>query len=192
MARLLPAILSLGLLALVLGSEAKAQTAAHYAGEQSREIKALSAKEIDDLTEGRGRGLAKAAELNRYPGPSHALDMAEQLHLTDPQREGLKLSMVGMASRAKVLGAEILAAERELDTAFANRSIDAFVLSETTLKIGAKQAQLRAVHLQAHLETAALLSPGQIARYDELRGYGSVSPAPAPETTHGGHGATRH
>ena len=47
---------------------AKAQMPSPYAGEQGREIKALSTKDIDDLTQGRGMGLAKAAELNRYPG----------------------------------------------------------------------------------------------------------------------------
>lgn len=49
---------------------AEAQTASPYAGEQSRMIKAPSPKEIDDLSQGRGLALAKAAELNRYPKPA--------------------------------------------------------------------------------------------------------------------------
>ena len=56
-----------------------AQTQNPYAGEQSRAIKALSPKEVYDLTQGRGMGLAKAAELNRYPGPMHALELAGPL-----------------------------------------------------------------------------------------------------------------
>jgi hypothetical protein len=42
-----------------------------YAGEQGRAIKALSQKEVSDLLDGAGMGYAKAAELNRYPGPMH-------------------------------------------------------------------------------------------------------------------------
>lgn len=49
-----------------------AQPANPYAGQETREIKVLSPKEVDDLGQGRGTGLAKAAELNRYPGLLHA------------------------------------------------------------------------------------------------------------------------
>jgi hypothetical protein len=42
-----------------------------YAGQQTRAIKALSSQEEQDLRLGRGMGLAKAAELNGYPGPMH-------------------------------------------------------------------------------------------------------------------------
>jgi hypothetical protein len=39
-------------------------------GMQSRPIKALSDQQVSDLRAGRGMGLALAAELNGYPGPS--------------------------------------------------------------------------------------------------------------------------
>ena len=39
----------------------------------SSPIRGLSEQEIDDLTNGRGMGLARAAELNGYPGPLHVL-----------------------------------------------------------------------------------------------------------------------
>ena len=42
-----------------------------YAGQQARSIKALDDAEIDTLLNGRGMGLARAAELNHYPGPKH-------------------------------------------------------------------------------------------------------------------------
>src|SRR5262249_1929289 len=44
-----------------------------YAGQQSRSIKALSEDDIAALLKGAGIGLAKAAELNGYPGPAHVL-----------------------------------------------------------------------------------------------------------------------
>jgi hypothetical protein len=43
--------------------------AAPYAGEQARPIKALSETDIAALRKGEGMGMAKAAELNGYPGP---------------------------------------------------------------------------------------------------------------------------
>ena len=49
-----------------------------YAGMQNRAIKALSDEQIAQLRAGKGMALALAAELNGYPGPLHALDLAEQ------------------------------------------------------------------------------------------------------------------
>lgn len=46
-----------------------------YAGQETREIKALSPDEVAAHLEGRGMGFAKAAELNHYPGPKHVLDL---------------------------------------------------------------------------------------------------------------------
>ena len=56
-----------------------------YAGEQARPIKALSAQQVADPRAGKGMGLAKAAELNGYPGPMHILELADQLALSDAQ-----------------------------------------------------------------------------------------------------------
>jgi hypothetical protein len=78
---------------LASAAPAGAKTQNPYADEQSRAIKALSPKEIDDLTHGRGMGLAKPAELNRYPGPMHALELAEPLKLSGGQRQGLETIM---------------------------------------------------------------------------------------------------
>src|SRR5262249_52971946 len=56
-----------------------------YAGQQSRDIKALSPQEVDDLINARGMALAKPAELNGYPGPLHAVELKDQLGLTAAQ-----------------------------------------------------------------------------------------------------------
>jgi len=47
------------------------------------------------------------------------------------------------------------------------------------------QGRLRAVHLGAHLEMRRILTPGQVAVYDMLRGYGES--AAAPQAHHGTH-----
>ncbi len=64
-----------------------AQSSAPYAGQQTRAIKALSRSETQDLLDGKGMGLAKAAELNGYPGPMHVLELARRLQLSPVQRE---------------------------------------------------------------------------------------------------------
>jgi hypothetical protein len=46
-----------------------------YTGMETRSIKSLSNEQVADLREGRGMGLALAAELNGYPGPAHVLEL---------------------------------------------------------------------------------------------------------------------
>jgi len=183
-------IIAVSILGLAMSGWAvavSAQPMSPYAGQQSREIKALSPTEIEDLVQGRGMGLAKSAELNRYPGPLHALELAGELQLSTEQRKNLEASKARMSAQAKALGAEILDLERNLDAAFAQRTIDQVRLSELTAQVGAKQGLLRAAHLAAHIETASLLTPEQISRYDRLRGYDRTS-----ERGANNHGAKRH
>ena len=61
--------------------------ASPYAGQQTRAIKALSPEDIAALRNGAGMGMAKAAELNGYPGPAHVLALAAQLGLTKNQQQ---------------------------------------------------------------------------------------------------------
>lgn len=158
-----------------------------YAGQQSREIKSLSAQDIDDLLNARGWALAKAAELNGYPGPTHTLDMARDLKLTPDQVRAITVIKERMAAAAKPLGSQIVARERELDQQFVQGKITEADLTAETAAIGDLFGHLRAVHLRSHLETKAVLTARQVAQYNELRGYGSDS-APQHERkgNHGG------
>jgi len=70
----------------------------------------------------------------------------------------------------------IIAAERDLDAAFAARSIDLARLRSRIEAIATLQGELRLVHLETHLAQRALLTPEQIARYDALRGYAGEAP----------------
>lgn len=142
-----------------------------YAGQQQREIKSLSTQEVGDLLNGEGMGLARAAELNGYPGPAHVLEHAAALALTPQQRSAAEALMQRHKARARELGVALVEAERALDQAFASKQVDASLLARLTSRIGAQQAQLREEHLRTHLEQAALLDKGQIERYGRLRGY---------------------
>jgi Spy/CpxP family protein refolding chaperone len=150
---------------------AMAQSANPYAGEHVRSVKALSAEEMRDLLEGRGMGLAKAAELNRHPGPMHVLELAESLGLSETEKTAVGRVFAAMRADARALGQDIVAAEAELDHVFARGTADRATVGEITAKIAALQGRLRAVHLNAHLAIRPMLASETIARYDALRGY---------------------
>ncbi len=144
-----------------------------YAGIQDRPIKALSAARTDGLLTGKGIGYALAAELNRYPGPRHALDMAEELGLSDDQLGKIKALFDDMRARAIALGKEIVTAERDLDGKFANREIDRDSLRALVTRIAGLEGELRFVHLATHLEMREVLTHHQVVLYDRMRGYDS-------------------
>src|SRR5205085_12495477 len=105
-------------------------------------------------------------------GPVHVLALTTQLGLSESQRQKLTAIYDRMNAAAKPLGAELIDRERALDQRFAKSEITAEHLTTETTAIGELQGRLRPVHLLAHLETRALLTPDQIARYRQLRGYG--------------------
>jgi len=175
-------------LACALVPLAHAASPAPYAGQQSREIKALSGAEQAELLAGKGMGLAKAAELNGYPGPAHVLELAADLALSAEQRERTQRVWQEMDARAKLVGQQVVDAERELDALFASKQVTRERLAAQLDRIGTLQAQLRTVHLEAHLEQARILTPEQTSRYAALRGYSGAG-APAG---HDGHGAGAH
>jgi len=175
--RLRSAVLA-GLAVVMAAGQAEAQGQTQpYQALQTREIKALSAEELADLAAGRGMGLALPAELNGYPGPKHVLELAGQLELSEQQRASVEHLFEAMKSEAIPLGEKLVAAERSLDRDFAARTITAERLKAATAAIGEIRGDLRNTHLKYHLTTAALLSPDQISRYAELRGYGGVPAA---------------
>jgi Spy/CpxP family protein refolding chaperone len=162
---------------------AAAHPASAYAGQQTREIKALSSTQTADLLAGKGMELAKAAELNGYPGPMHVLELATQLDLSAEQKQASEELMRRHKAEARDLGARLVDAERALDQAFSSRQIDAARLAAHTVNLGRLQALLRQSHLHTHLQQTALLRPEQISRYAQLRGYSAATGAastPAP------------
>src|SRR5450631_2964859 len=142
-----------------------------YAGIQTRSIEALSNQQIADLHAGRGMGLALAAELNGYPGPSHLLELADQLGLSDAQRNTVRSLFEAMKAETIPIGERLIAQETVLDELFAEHKVTAENLAAATAAIGDTQAKLRDAHLRYHLSTVAMLQPSQIQRYAELRSY---------------------
>lgn len=118
--------------------------------------------------------LALSAELNGYPGPLHVIELAGELGLTPDQRARMQRLYDAMKAEAIPLGEQLIAREAELDHLFARRIITPTTLAAATSKIGQTQARLRAAHLRYHLLAAELLTPDQVQRYSELRGYSGM------------------
>ncbi len=142
-----------------------------YAAFKDRQIKALSPEQEADLRQGKGMGLALAAEMNGYPGPMHVLQLADQIGLSADQRTRVDALFTRMKTEAVAAGGQLIALERELDKEFVARSITAGSLARLTKDIGVSQGLVRSTHLRYHLETVAVLSPEQIAKYNTARGY---------------------
>jgi hypothetical protein len=166
---------------LLLGTPAAAQlplTSPYQPGPSG--LRGLSESEIAELRAGAGMGLARAAELNSYPGPRHVLDAVDagRLPASPDQVARIREIFDRMRDDARRLGADILLEEQHLEAAFQATAITEADLRVRVDRIATLQGQLRAVHLRAHLATRAVLSPAQVARYNELRGYPAGTPTP--------------
>ena len=173
------------ILGLVLGSSnVLAQSHQPYAGNQSRQIKAFSEEQLADLRAGRGMSLALPAELNGYPGPLHVIELAEALALTDTQRDRMQQLLQNMRSEAIALGDRLINQESDLDRQFAMQAVTVSTLDASTGAIGQTHAQLRATHLRYHLSTVEVLTPEQVHRYNQLRGYAAGAPEKVHQPSH--------
>lgn len=162
-----------------------------YADMRSRAVKALSEQQAADFRAGRGMGLALPAELNGYPGPMHVLEHADALRLDADQRARTRAMFEAMKAEAIPLGERLIQQEAELDRLFASRTVAPASLDAATGAIAATQGALRAAHLRHHLAMVEVLTPEQVRRYGELRGYaGGAAPGDAhghtgrPHTSH--------
>lgn len=144
-----------------------------YAGQEKQEIKSLSTTDVESYLTGQGMGFAKAAELNHYPGPKHVLEMADKLDLSAEQLTKMQEIYERMHEQAVKYGEEIVQQEQALDQLFASQKISQKQMETALAEIATLQGKLRLVHLQAHLETKKVMTPKQVKKYDQLRGYQS-------------------
>lgn len=171
---------AIGMVAVLITASVQAQHQP-YAGEQSRDIKALSADEIKEYLSGAGMRYAKAAELNRFPGPAHVLELGDKLGLTADQRAAVERLMDAHKAEARHIGAKLVESERALDALFRRGAVGGDALAQAVQAAAALSGEYRLSHLEAHRRTRAVLSAEQVARYDELRGYAKT---PAQDDLH--------
>src|SRR5207245_4666002 len=89
-----------------------------YKQQAERGLRGLYEKESAELKAGAGMRLARAAELNSYPGPRHVLDAIEagKLAASSEQRERVQQVFNGMNRDAVRIGTQIHEEEQRLET----------------------------------------------------------------------------
>ncbi len=138
-----------------------ARSASHPSG--------LTADETAGLLDGLGLGMARPAELNRYPGPLHVLELADALGLSDDQRAEAERLRVQMRTEAVVLGQQLVEVERHLDALFASGDATDHAIDRMTAHAGTLRGRIRAAHLRTHVAMRDALTADQIERYVHLR-----------------------
>jgi Spy/CpxP family protein refolding chaperone len=138
---------------------------------ETRAIKALSPQQIEGYEAGEGMGFAMAAELNGLPGPRHVLDMADQLELSEEQRQRADQIFQVMHTRAVALGEELIQAEARLDSLCAGGNLTGEQLAAAIDRAEQLKSKLRYTHMVAHVEMNQILSSKQKFEYSRLRGY---------------------
>jgi Spy/CpxP family protein refolding chaperone len=137
-------------------------------------VRGLTPEEIEAIRTGAGMRLALPAELNGYPGPKHILELAEPLGLDEATRARVQDLYDRTNAAAREAGDELLARWEALDNAFRAGGLDEATLRMLVERVDGQNAEVRFIHLRAHLEADGLLTEHQKALYAELRGYGSA------------------
>ena len=125
-------------------------------------------EELASLERGEGFGMGMAADRNGYPGPRHVIDLAADLRLTAEQRAAMEKLFAGMHEKALARGKEFFEAQARLEQMFRDGRPEAD-LREQAFRVDSIHAELRWIHLSAHLAAQKILTPQQIAQYTRLR-----------------------
>jgi Spy/CpxP family protein refolding chaperone len=133
----------------------------------------LAAKSCADefaavVAEGRGFGMAFAADQNGYPGPMHVLELKDRLKLT-PAQEARARELHAAVLAEKPKSARLLEAERRLERLFVERGATDDTVRNAVADVERARADVRLVHLLAHLKTRDLLTEEQRRVYHEAR-----------------------
>jgi hypothetical protein len=134
-------------------------------------IRSLTPEEVAQIERGEGAGFALPAELNGVPGPRHVLDLAHELGLSHQQLTEVRAVSDEMRAAVVPAGRRYLDALQALEENFRAGTLTEAELPGRVAETKRLEGELAAAHLVAHLKTAALLRPEQIAAYNRLRGY---------------------
>lgn len=126
-------------------------------------------------------GACTRRRANGVPGPTHLLELADQLGLSEQQRDDIEAIRAQMQANAIAAGQRFIIAEQALDEAFQRGVPDAEDLQRLVMEAGEARADLRLVHLNAHLLTLPLLTDNQVTEYSVLRGYTEDACGSVPE-----------
>src|SRR2546422_551302 len=148
------------------------------AGVEGHQVAQACATEFEKVVgEGRGFGLAFAADQNGYPGPMHVLELRDRLKLTSDQEAKTRDLMHAMFVESRPKSASLLDAEARLRRLFADHAADEATVRAAVAEVERARSEVRLVHLLTHLKTRDLLSEDQRRVYHEAR-WGALPPAP--------------
>jgi len=174
---MLGVIAAVGLAGLTAGTTVtRAQHAHGGAGAQGHQVAQTCATEFEKVVgEGRGFGLAFAADQNGYPGPMHVLELKDRLKLSADQEAKARALMHAMFTESRPKGARLLEAEAKLRRLFAERVADEAAVRAAVAEVERARTEVRLVHLLTHLTTRDLLTDDQRRIYHEAR-WGAIAP----------------
>ena len=121
------------------------------------------------LAQGLGAGLAFPADQNYYPGPLHVLELTDVLRLTAQQERQVEALQTAMFTASRPASKRLLESETRLRRLFADGIADEPRVRAATIETERAWAEVRLVHLFAHLKTRAVLSEEQRRLYHEAR-----------------------
>ena len=121
------------------------------------------------VADGRGFGMAFAADQQGYPGPMHVLELKDRLALTAEQETRVRALLHAMFAESRPKSARLLDAEKRLRALFAGGAADEAAVRAATVAVERARAEVRLVHLLAHLKTRDLLTDAQRRAYHEAR-----------------------
>jgi Spy/CpxP family protein refolding chaperone len=144
----------------------------HGAGatqDHHRAVEACLAEFEKVVGEGRGFGMAFAADQNGYPGPMHVLELKDRLKLTADQEARVQALMTAMFGESRPKSARLLEAEARLRRLFADGAADAATVRAAVQAVEQARSEVRLVHLLTHLRTRDILTEEQRRIYHEAR-----------------------
>jgi Spy/CpxP family protein refolding chaperone len=187
-------ILSLAVMFAMAGSgAADAQHGAGHAGAEAVPhhalVQAYEKAFEQNLAEGRGFGMAFAADQNGYPGPLHVLELKDRLKLTADQEARMQAMLATMFAESRPKSARLLESEAKLRQLFTRGQADEATVRTAVAEVEKIRAEVRLVHLLTHLKTREVLSEEQLRLYHDAR-WGEHGSMRAPEPP-GGHGSMK-
>jgi len=157
-------------IAITTAAAASAQHGHGGAGAEGHQMAQACATEFEKVVgDGRGFGLAFAADQNGYPGPMHVLELRDRLKLTADQEAKARDLMHAMFAESRPKSVRLLEAEAKLRRLFAERAADEAAVRAAVAEVERARSEVRLVHLLAHLKTRDLLSEDQRRLYHEAR-----------------------
>jgi Spy/CpxP family protein refolding chaperone len=146
------------------------QGAGHAGGGDGHRAAQACATQFEQVVaEGRGFGMAFAADQNGYPGPMHILELRERLALTPDRVARADAMMRAMFEDSRPKSARLREAEARLRRLFAEGVANEAAVKAAVAEVERARSDVRLVHLLTHLRARDLLTDHQRRLYHDAR-----------------------